>query len=348
MPATSSPAAAKRPAPRVAGKRRGHATAESHPRAPVLFLVLHGGSVDGYYAFMLIATAFVLMMTVPALALFYGGMSRSKSVLNMMMMSLRRGGDRRHPLRRRRLVDGLRRRGHVLRRPVRPVLARRRHHRRLHLRDVPDDVRDHHRRADQRRGRRPDEVLRLGGLRARSGRCSSTSRWRTWSSAAPRTRSSAAGSAPRTTPVARRSTSTPVSPRLVLVVLLGKRIGFGKEAIRPHNLTLTMLGAGLLWMGWYGFNVGSIVFAGATDGSTAVPRRDRPHLRQHHAGHDGRDPRLAARSSTSCTRRPPRSAPRPASSRAWSRSPRRPARSTSRARSPSAPSPVRSAPGPSG
>jgi len=43
--------------------------------------------VDGYYAFMLIATAFVLMMTVPALALFYGGMSRSKSVLNMMMMS---------------------------------------------------------------------------------------------------------------------------------------------------------------------------------------------------------------------------------------------------------------------
>ena len=43
--------------------------------------------MDGYYAFMLIATAFVLMMTVPALALFYGGMSRSKSVLNMMMMS---------------------------------------------------------------------------------------------------------------------------------------------------------------------------------------------------------------------------------------------------------------------
>jgi ammonium transporter, Amt family len=52
---------------------------------------------------------------------------------------------------------------------------------------------------------------------------------------------------------------------LVLVVLLGKRLGFGKEAIRPHNLTLTMLGAGLLWMGWYGFNVGSIVFGGETD-----------------------------------------------------------------------------------
>ena len=43
--------------------------------------------MDGYYAWMLVATAFVLMMTTPALALFYGGMTRSKSVLNMMMMS---------------------------------------------------------------------------------------------------------------------------------------------------------------------------------------------------------------------------------------------------------------------
>ena len=43
--------------------------------------------MDGYYAWMIVATALVLMMTTPALALFYGGMSRSKSVLNMMMMS---------------------------------------------------------------------------------------------------------------------------------------------------------------------------------------------------------------------------------------------------------------------
>jgi Amt family ammonium transporter len=52
---------------------------------------------------------------------------------------------------------------------------------------------------------------------------------------------------------------------LVLVLLLGKRIGWPREQMRPHNLTLTMLGAGLLWFGWYGFNVGSIVFTGATD-----------------------------------------------------------------------------------
>jgi Amt family ammonium transporter len=43
--------------------------------------------MDGYYAWMLVATLLVLMMTVPALALFYGGMTRAKSVLNMMMMS---------------------------------------------------------------------------------------------------------------------------------------------------------------------------------------------------------------------------------------------------------------------
>ena len=43
--------------------------------------------MDGYYAWMIVATALVLMMTTPALALFYGGMTRSKSVLDMMMMS---------------------------------------------------------------------------------------------------------------------------------------------------------------------------------------------------------------------------------------------------------------------
>ena len=44
---------------------------------------------------------------------------------------------------------------------------------------------------------------------------------------------------------------------LVAAYVLGKRIGYGKEAMTPHSLTLTMVGAALLWVGWYGFNAGS-------------------------------------------------------------------------------------------
>jgi len=44
---------------------------------------------------------------------------------------------------------------------------------------------------------------------------------------------------------------------LVAAFLVGKRIGYGKEAMTPHSLTLTMVGAALLWVGWFGFNAGS-------------------------------------------------------------------------------------------
>jgi ammonium transporter, Amt family len=44
---------------------------------------------------------------------------------------------------------------------------------------------------------------------------------------------------------------------LVGCLLIGKRIGFGKEATPPHSLTMTMIGASLLWVGWFGFNAGS-------------------------------------------------------------------------------------------
>jgi Amt family ammonium transporter len=44
---------------------------------------------------------------------------------------------------------------------------------------------------------------------------------------------------------------------LVLALIVGKRLGFGTQAMRPHNVPVVMLGAGLLWFGWFGFNAGS-------------------------------------------------------------------------------------------
>ena len=102
---------------------------------------------------------------------------------------------------------------------------------------------------------------------------------------------------------------------LVLAIILGKRKGWPGTPMRPHNLPFVMLGAGLLWFGWYGFNAGSAVgsngLAGATFVTTTVA--------------------TAAAMLAGCSRRrsatatPPRSVPHRASWPAWSRS-RPPAR----------------------
>ncbi|MFN5701232.1 MAG: ammonium transporter [Betaproteobacteria bacterium] len=51
---------------------------------------------------------------------------------------------------------------------------------------------------------------------------------------------------------------------LVGAYMVGKRVGYGREAMAPHNLTLTMVGASLLWVGWFGFNAGSNLEANGT------------------------------------------------------------------------------------
>jgi Amt family ammonium transporter len=53
---------------------------------------------------------------------------------------------------------------------------------------------------------------------------------------------------------------------LALSFILGKRVGFGKIPMRPHSLPLVMLGAALLWFGWFGFNAGSAVASNGTAG----------------------------------------------------------------------------------
>jgi len=51
---------------------------------------------------------------------------------------------------------------------------------------------------------------------------------------------------------------------LVGAYVIGKRVGYGKESFTPHSLTLTMVGASLLWVGWFGFNAGSALEAGTS------------------------------------------------------------------------------------
>jgi Amt family ammonium transporter len=78
--------------------------------------------------------------------------------------------------------------------------------------------------------------------------------------------------------------------------MVGKRIGYGKEALTPHSLTLTMVGASLLWVGWFGFNAGSNLEA---NGGAGLAQHQSPTTRG--AGGPGRSSgdELAAASSGS-------------------------------------------------
>jgi Amt family ammonium transporter len=220
--------------------------------------------MDGYYAWMLVATLLVLMMTVPALALFYGGMTRAKSVLNMMMMSyiamgvvgivyvlwgwsMSFGGD-----------------GTFFADPF--TL--------FGLKDVTTDNYIY-----------VMFQLTFAVITAAliSGAIADRVKLSAWIVFLPLwvTLSyfplahmvfSCTDSALICTKIGAQDyaggTAVHINAGvagLVLALIIGKRIGFGREPMRPHSLPLTMIGAGLLWVGWYGFNVGSIVFGTAFD-----------------------------------------------------------------------------------
>ncbi|MCW2851915.1 MAG: amtB [Nocardioides sp.] len=214
--------------------------------------------MDGYYAFMLIATALVLMMTVPALALFYGGMSRSKSVLNMMMMSYIAAA-----------IVG------ILYVAVGWSMGWA---------------------GDGTFFASPTDLFWLDGVGTAdyvfvmfqmtfaiitvaliSGAVADRMKFSAWVVFVPLwallcyfPMAHMVFSCSEDSLICGRigaqdyagGTAVHINAgvaALVLVLLLGKRVGWPKDQMRPHNLTLTMLGAGLLWFGWYGFNVGSIV-----------------------------------------------------------------------------------------
>jgi len=242
--------------------------------------------MDGYYAWMLVSSSLVLMMTTPALALFYGGMSRSKSVLNMMMMSFSAMA-----------VVGI----------VYMLWG----WSMSYSTTIPDAAGN----AGKEIGLLFSSPFNQFGLENTdphnyvfvafqltfavitaaliSGAIADRVKFSSWLVFLPLwvtlsyfplshmvwgggfLSGVSGGLADMIFPGTDGAEVAPVDyaggtvvhinagvAGLVLVLLIGKRLGFGKEPMRPHNLTLTMIGAGLLWFGWFGFNVGSIVFTG--------------------------------------------------------------------------------------
>ena len=226
----------------------------------------------GYHAWMLVAASLVILMTAPGLALFYGGMSRSKSVLNMMMMSFGTIG-----------VAGI-------------VYVLWGWSMSFGESDIAMVINN------------PFETFGLAGISGQdyifvgfqltfavitaaliSGAVADRLKFSAWMLFVPlwltlsyfpiahmvwgggflgTAENGVAGLLFDGDPVPIDYAGGTVvhinagMAGLVLAMMLGRRLGFGKEPMKPHNLTLTMLGAGLLWFGWYGFNVGSIVFGG--------------------------------------------------------------------------------------
>lgn len=214
--------------------------------------------MDGYNAFMLVATLLVLMMTTPALALFYGGMTRSKSVLNMMMMSYSAmaivgilwvlygysmvfGGD-----------------GMFFASPLTN----------LGLKDVGYDG------YTFMMFQLTFAVITTALI---SGAIADRVKFSAWLVFVPLWATlsyfplahmvfGCTENALICTTIGAQDyaggTAVHINAGmagLVLALVVGKRIGFGKSPMKPHNLTLTMIGAALLWVGWYGFNVGSLI-----------------------------------------------------------------------------------------
>src|SRR4051795_1498012 len=225
--------------------------------------------MDGYYAWMIVATAMVLMMTTPALALFYGGMTRSKSVLNMMIMSYvalaivgivfvlwgwSMGGWHNEGFGNGKLIAN----------PFSQF-------------GLHGETWDWYiSMAFQLTFAAITAALISGAIADRvklSAWIVFLPIWVTLCYFPVAHNVWAGGWLSQHFAALDYAGGTVVHINAgiaggVLALIIGPRVGFKKDPMKPHNLTLTMIGAGLLWFGWFGFNVGSIVF---TSDSLAKP-----------------------------------------------------------------------------
>ena len=243
----------------------------------------------GHNAWMMTCAALVLFMTLPGLALFYGGLVRAKEravgagavsrharawspsvVGRRLQLRVSRKGDPVH--RRTEVSPSCKGVSSAPERDYALGLAER-------VLDVPADVRDHHAGADRRRDRRAHEVLGDHGVH------------RLWmfvvyfplahmvwgvdgfmngvwnASATIKAIDFAGGTVVH---------MTSGWSALVLCLILGKRPRLRQGPFLPHSLVLTMVGTGMLWVGWYGFNAGSAVAPTASPPTPSRPPRSRP------------------------------------------------------------------------